>query len=135
MSHCQIPPPPPTIEDTMDDVTLTHYNHVDSTSTFEGCQEGLQGGLPALLQWCPALGAAAPSTASTTEVVIYTIALQLQLQRHEGKGLLQSQDPTLSNAELYGMPTQLQHLRQEKEAPLVQVQRFPTQEAVNTGPL
>ena len=35
MSYCQILPPPPTIEDAMEDVALTPYNRPESAFNFE----------------------------------------------------------------------------------------------------
>ena len=65
MSHHQILPPPPTVEDAMDDVALTLYNHPESAFNFEGCQEAAQRGPPFLLPHSPPLVAAAPSTDSS----------------------------------------------------------------------
>ena len=46
--------------------------------------------------------------------------------------MVQSQEPTSSNAEFQGLHAQLQQLQQEKEAALAQVQKLQTQQTVNT---
>ena len=79
MSHCQIIPPPPTVEDTMDDVVCTYYNRPESAFNFEGWQEGPQCGPPVLLPQSPSSAAAIPSTDSSSEAVIYSIPLECQL--------------------------------------------------------
>ena len=65
MSHCQIPPPPPTIKGAMDDVALTPYNPSESVFNFEGWQEAPQCGLPSLLPCSHPSVVAAPSTDSS----------------------------------------------------------------------
>ena len=85
MSHQQILPPPPTVEDAMDDVALIHYNRLGSAFNFKGWQEALQRGLPQLLPRSPPQVTAAPSTDSSTEAVIHGIPLQFQPRRHKGK--------------------------------------------------
>ena len=99
MSHRQILPPPPTVEDAMDDVALTPHNRLDSAFNFEGWQEPPQRGLPSLLPRSPPSVAAAPSTNSSPEAVIHSVPLQFQPQRRKGKAPVQSQGPTPSNAE------------------------------------
>jgi len=47
MSGFRALPPPPTVEDAMDDVALTPYHHPQSTLNFEGWSEQ-QGPLPQL---------------------------------------------------------------------------------------
>ena len=65
--------------------------------------------------------AAAPSIDSGPKAVIYSVALQFQLQSCKGKAPVLSQGPTSSNAEFQGLRAQLQQLQQEKEAALAQV--------------
>ena len=133
MSHRRILPPPPTVEDAMDDVALTPYNCPNSAFNFEGWQEAPQCGLPSLLPRSPPSVAAAPSTDSSLEAVIHSVPLQFQPQRRKGKAPVRSQGPTPSNAEFQGLRAQIQHLQQEKEAALAQVQKLQNQQAVNTG--
>ena len=90
MSHCQILPPPPTVEDAMDDVALTLYNRPDSAFNFEGWPEAPQCGLPSLLPRLPPSVAAAPSTDSSPEAVIHSVRLQFQPQRRKGKAPVRS---------------------------------------------
>ena len=85
MSYRQILPPLPTVEDAMDDVALIPYNRPESAFNFEGWQEAPQHGLPSLLPRSPPLVAAAPSTDSSPEAVIYSVPLQFQPQRRKGK--------------------------------------------------
>ena len=99
MSHFHILPPPPTIEHAMYDVTLTYYNRPESAFNFAGWQEVPQHGLPSLLPRSAQSVAAAPSADSSPEAVIHSIPLQFQLQCHKGKGPVQIQAPTSSNAE------------------------------------
>ena len=99
MSHHQILPPPPTVEDTMDDVALTLYNRPESAFNFEGWQEQPQRVLRSLLPRSPPQATAAPSTDSSPEVVIHSAPLQFQPQRRKGKALVRSQGPIPSNAE------------------------------------
>ena len=111
MSHCQIRPPPPTIEDIMDDVALTPYNRPESAFNFEGWQEEPQCGLPSLLPRVPPSVAAAPSTDSRPEAVIHSVPLQFQPQGRKGEAPVRSQVPTSSNAEFQGLRAQLQQLQ------------------------
>ena len=85
MSHYQILPPPPTVEDAMDDVALTPYNRPESAFYFEGWQEAPQCGLPSLLPRSPPSMAAAPSTDSSPEAVIHSVPLRFQPQRGKSK--------------------------------------------------
>ena len=78
MSHRQILPPPPTVEDGMDDVALTPYNRPECAFNFEGWQEAPQRGLLSLLRRSPPSVAAAPSTESSPEAVIHSIPLHFQ---------------------------------------------------------
>ena len=133
MSHCQILPPPPTVEDAIGDVELIPYTRPDSAFNFEGWQEAPQRGLPSLLPRSPSSVAAAPSTESSPEAVIYSVPLHFQPRHRKGKALVQSQGPTPSNAEFQGLRGQLQQLQQEKETALTQVQKLQNQQAVNTG--
>ena len=133
MSHYQILPPPPTVEDGMGDVALTPYNRPESAFNFEGWQEALQRGLPPLLPRSPPSVAAASSSDSSPEAVIHSVQLQFQPQRRKGKAPARSQGPTTSNTEFQGLRAQLQQLQQEKEAALAQVQKLQNQQAVNTG--
>ena len=126
-------PPPPTVEDAMDDVALTPYNRPESAFNFEGWQEALQRGVPSLLPRSPASVVAAPSTDSSPEAVIYSVPLKFQLQYCKGNGPVQSQGPTRSNPEFQHLQTQLQQLQQEKEAALAAVQKLQNQKAINTG--
>ena len=108
MSHRQILPPPPTVEDPMDDVALTPYNSLESAFNFEGWQEAPQRGLLSALSHSPPSVAAAPSTDSSPEAVIHSVPLQLQPQRRKGKAPVRSQGSTPSNAEFQGLRAQLQ---------------------------
>ena len=117
----------------MNDMVLTPYNRPESAFNFEGWQKALQRGLPSLLPHSPPSVAAATSTDSSPEAVIYSVPLQFQPQRRKGKAPVQSQGPTPSNAEFQGLRAQLQQLQQEKEAALAQVQKLQNQQAVNTG--
>ena len=119
MSHHQILPPPPTVEDTMDDVALTLYNRPESAFNFEGWQEAPHCGLLSLLPCSLLQVTPAPSTDSSSQAVIHSIPLQFQPQRRKGKAPEQSQGPTSSNAEFQGLQAQLQQLQQEKETALV----------------
>ena len=103
MSHCQILPPPPTVEDTMGDVALTPYNRPESAFNFEGCQEAPQRGLPSLLPHSPPSVAAALSPDSSSEPVIHSVPLQFQPQRSKGKASVLGQGTTPSNAEFQGL--------------------------------
>ena len=85
MSHCQILPPPPTVDDAMNDVALIPYNRHESAFNFEGWQEAPQHGLPSLLLRSPPSVAGAPSTDSSAEAMIHSVPLQFQPQRHKGK--------------------------------------------------
>ena len=78
MSHRQILPPPPTVEDAMVDVALTLYNCPESAFNFKGWQEAPQRGLPSLLPRLPPSVAAASSTDSSPEAVIHSVPLQFQ---------------------------------------------------------
>ena len=73
MSHRQILPPPPTVEDAMDDVALTPYNRPESAFNSQGWQEAPQRGLPSLLPRSPPSVAAAPSTVRSLEAVIHNV--------------------------------------------------------------
>ena len=115
MSHRQILPPPPTVEDAMDDVALTPYNPPDSAFNFEGWQEAPQRGPLSLLPRSPPLVTAAPSNDSSPEAVIHSVPLQFQPQRRKGKAPIRSQGPTPSNAEFQGLRAQLQQLQQERK--------------------
>ena len=99
MSHRQIRPPSPTVEDAMDNVALTPYNRPESTFNFKEWQEAPQCGLLSLLPRLLPSVAAAPSTDSSAKPVIHCVPLQFQPQRCEGKAPVQSQGPTPSNAE------------------------------------
>ena len=110
MSHCQILPPPPTVEDVMDDVALTPYNRPDSAFNFKEWQEAPQRGLPSLLPRSPPSVAAATSTGSSLEAVIHSVPLQFQSQCRKDKAPVRSQSPTPSNAEFQGLRAQLQQL-------------------------
>ena len=121
MSRCQILPPPPMVEDTMNDVVFTPYNQPESTFNFEGWQEALQCGLPLLFSHSPPQATSTPTTDSSPEAVIHSMPLQFQPQRYKGKAPVCSQGPTLSKAEFQGLRTQLQQLQQEKKAALAQV--------------
>ena len=114
MSHRQILPPPPTVEDVMDDVALTLYNRPESAFNFEGWQEAPQHRLPSLLRRSPPSVVAAPSTDSSPETVIHSVPLQFQPQHRKGKAPARSQGPTCSNTEFQGLRAQLQQLQQEK---------------------
>ena len=87
MSHRQILPPPPTVEDAMNYVALTPYNHPEPAFNFEEWQEAPQRGLLLLLPHSPPSVAAAPSTDSSLEAVIHSVTLQFQPQHHKGKAL------------------------------------------------
>ena len=133
MSHRQILSQLPTVEDTMDDVVLTHYNCPESAFYFEEWQEAPQRSVPSLLShWLPSVAAAA-STDSSPQAVIHSVPLQFQPQRRKGKASVRSQGPTTSNIEFQGLQAQLQKLQQEKEAALAEVQKLQNQQAVNTG--
>ena len=74
----------------MDDVALTLYNRPEPAFNFEGCQEALQRGLPLLLPHSTTSVAAAPSTDSSPEAVIYSGPLQFQPQRRKDKAPVRS---------------------------------------------
>ena len=103
MSHRQILPPPPTVEDAMDNVAVTPYNRPGSAFNFEGWQEAPQCRLPSLLPRSPPSVAAAPSTNSGLEAVIHCVPLQFQPQRRKGKAPVRSQGPTPFNTEFRGL--------------------------------
>ena len=90
MSHRQILPPPPTVEDAMNDVALTPYNPPDSAFNLEGWQEAPQRGLPSLFPRSPPSVAAAPSTDSSPQAVIYCVPLQFQPPHRKGKAPVRS---------------------------------------------
>ena len=121
MSYRQILPPPPMVEDVIDEVALTPYNRLESTCNFKGWQEAPQRGLLSLPPRSPPSVAAAPSTDSSPDAVIHSVPLQFQPQCRIGKAPVRSQGPTPSNAEFQGLRAQLQQLQQEKEAALAQV--------------
>ena len=127
MSHCQILPPPLTVEDTIDEVALISYNCSESAFNFEAWQETSLCGLPSLPLYFPPQATAAPSTDSSPKAVIHSVPLQFQPQRCKGKTPAQSQGPTLSNTKFQGLWAQLQQLQQEKEAALAQVQKLRNQ--------
>ena len=118
MSHHQILPPPPTVEDTIDDVALTSYNRPESAFNFQGWQEAPQRGLPSLIPRSPLSVATAPSTDRSPKAVIHSVPLQFERQRLKGKAPVRSQGPTPSNTEFQGLQAQIQHLQQEKEGAL-----------------
>ena len=78
MSHQKILPPPPTVEDTMDNVVLTPYNRSECACNFEGWQELPQCGLLSLLPHSFPLVAPSPSTDSSLKTVIHSVPLQFQ---------------------------------------------------------
>ena len=131
MLQRQILPPPPTVEDAMDNVALTPYNRHESGFNFEGWHEVPQRGLPSLHLGSPRSVAAATSTDSIPEAVIHSVPQQFQPQRCKGKAPARSQGPTPSNAEIQGLQAQLPQLQQEKEAALAQVLKLQNQQAVN----
>ena len=53
MSHRQIVPPPPTVEDAMEDVALTPYNCPESAFNFAGWHKASERALPQLLLRSP----------------------------------------------------------------------------------
>ena len=132
MSHHQILAPPPTVEDTIDNIALIPYNRSESALSFERWQEEPQRELPPFLPYPPPSAAGAPSPDSSTEAVIHIVRLQFQQLLCKGKAPIRSQGPTLSNTEFQGLRRQLQHLQQEKEATLAQLQKLQNQQAVNT---
>ena len=73
MSHRQILPPPPTVEDAVDDVALTPFIRPESAFNFKGWQEAPQRGVPSLLPRSSPSVAAAPSTDSNSEAVIHSV--------------------------------------------------------------
>ena len=117
----------------MDDVALTPYNCPDSAFYFEWRQEAPQRVLSSLLPHPLPSVAAAPSTDSSPEAVIHSVQVQFQPPCCKGKAPVRSQGPTPSYTEFQGLQAQLQQLQQEKEAPLIQVQKIQNQQAVNTG--
>ena len=78
MSHHQILPPLPTVENTMDDVAVTCYNHPGSAFTEEGWQEELQHELQQLLSHSLPTATDASSTDSSPEAVIHKVLLQFR---------------------------------------------------------
>ena len=78
-SHRQILPPPLTVEDSMDNVSLIPYYHPAATFNFEGRQEEQVCGLLQLLPHSPLQASAAPSTQISTEVVIARLLIEFQL--------------------------------------------------------
>ena len=93
MLHCQILPPPPTVEDTMDNVVLTPYNRPESAFNFEGWQETPLRGLLSLLPRSPPLVAATPCTDSSLEAVIHSVLLQFHHNTAKVKPLYEVRDP------------------------------------------
>ena len=85
MSHRQILPPPPTVEDAMDNVALTPYNRLESAFNFEVWQKALQRGLQQLLPRSPPQATDTPSTDSSLEAVSNCVPLKFQPQRCKGK--------------------------------------------------
>ena len=124
MSHRQILPPLPTVEDAMAEVALTAYNHPESAFNFKGWQEAPQRELLSLLLHSAPWVAAGPSTDSSSETVIHSVPLQFQPQGCKGKAPVLNQGPTPSNAKFQGLCAQLQQLQQDKEAALAQVQKL-----------
>ena len=78
MSHCQIPPALPTVEDAMDYVALTPYNHPESAFNFEGWQEEPWYALPSLLLRYLLQAANALSTQSSPRAVLHSVPLQFE---------------------------------------------------------
>ena len=78
-------PPPPTVEDTMEDVGLTPYICPQSAYNFERWQKGQQHEPLLLLLHSPLSAATAQSTDSSTEAVILSLPLQCQWQHQEPK--------------------------------------------------
>ena len=111
-------PPSPTVEDAINYIGLTFYNRLESAFNLEGWQEAPQRVLPLALPLSPQSVAAAPSTDSSPEAVIYNVPLQFQSQRHKGKAPVRRQGPTPSNTEYQGLRAELRQLQQEKEAVL-----------------
>ena len=85
MPHQQILPPFPTVDDTIDDVALTPYNHPECTFNFEGWHEASQRGVLILLPCSPLSITAATSTDRSSEAVIHNVQLQFQPQGSKGK--------------------------------------------------
>ena len=83
MIHRQILPPPPTVEDIMDNVALTPYNRPQSAFNFEEWQEALERGLAQLLARSHTQATTVPSTDSSPKTVIHSVPLQFQPRRHE----------------------------------------------------
>ena len=99
MSQCQILPPSPTIADSMDNVSHTSCNSLESAFNFETWQEAPQHGLLQLLLCSPLQATTAGSTDSSLEEVIHSLPLQLQSKRRKGNATAQSLEPTPSNTE------------------------------------
>ena len=124
MSHRQMLPPPPTVEDAMDDVVLTLCSYPESTFNFEGWQEAPQRVLPQLLPYFLPQATTAPSTDSTPEAVVYSVPLRFKPRCRKGKVPACSQGSTPSNAEFHRLRPQLLQLQQKEEAALPPVQKL-----------
>ena len=110
MVYHQIVTPPPTVEDTTDDVAVTPYNRPESAFNFAAWPEAPQREPLQLLPLSPLSRATAPTADSSPQAVIHSIPLQLQPQHCKGKGPTQSKELTPSNPELQGLQAQLQQL-------------------------
>ena len=96
MSHGQNLLPPPTVEETTNNVALTPYNRPESAFNFEGCEDQPHRGLASLLLCSLLEEAETPSTDSSLEAVITRLQLQFQPQRRNSQPPHEVRDPPLA---------------------------------------
>ena len=134
MSGFRVLPPPPTIEDNMDDVALTSYRRPESAFDFDGWNRS-QSTLSQLMAHEPPAAITAPSTDSDPDHIIHSTTTQLRPSgsQRKGKTPVRSHVPTPEQQLPLFAQLQLQRLEREKEAAIKELQRIKHQHASNTG--
>ena len=92
MLHHQIQAPPPTVDDTMVDVSLTPCNRPGSAFNFAGWQKAPQHVRSQLSPRFTLPVTVAPSTDSRPKAVIGSLPLQFQLYSTKGRPLYEVRD-------------------------------------------
>ena len=85
MSGFHALPPPPTVEDSMDDVALTSYRRPESAFDFDGWNSS-QSTLPQLMAREPTAAITDPSTDSDPDHVIHSTTTQFRPSGSQCKG-------------------------------------------------